>query len=75
MQGHKTKTKTKDDELGLQLNLLHCVLDRMCVDEGNVQVIDDVDVILENCPMTIIPLRYILTSSDYDVCNSHYILH
>ena len=37
------------------------------------QVID-VDVIVENCPMTI-PLRYILTSSDYGVYNSHYILY
>ena len=28
----------------------------MGVDEGNLQVIDDVDVILENCPITI-PLQ------------------
>ena len=44
----------------------------MCVDEGNIQVMN-VDMILENCPI-IIPLRYILTSSDYGVYNSHYIL-
>ena len=42
----------------------------MGVDEGNPQVID-VDVILENCPITI-SLRCILTSSDYGVYNSHY---
>ena len=34
--------------------------------------IDVVGVILENCPITI-PLRYILTSSEYDVYISHYI--
>ena len=37
----------------------------MGADEGNLQFID-VHVILENCPITI-PLRYILTSSDYGV--------
>ena len=37
----------------------------MGVDEGNLQVID-VDLALENCPITI-PLQYILTSSDYGV--------
>ena len=41
----------------------------MGVDEGNLQVID-VDVILENCPIAI-PLRCILTSSDYGVYISH----
>ena len=46
----------------------------MGVDEGNVEVIDDVDVIMENCPVTI-PLRYILTSSDYGVYHSNYMLH
>ena len=61
------------DKLGLQLTLLHCVYDQMGIDEGNLQVID-VDVILENCPITI-PLRYILTSSGYSVYYSHYILH
>ena len=45
----------------------------MGVDEGNLQVIH-VDVILENCPITI-PLRYILKCSDYGVYNSHCILH
>ena len=44
----------------------------MGVDEGNLHIIN-VGVILENCPITI-PLRYILTTSDYGVCNSHYIL-
>ena len=44
----------------------------MRFDEGNVQVID-VEAIMENCPITI-PLRYIFTSSDCGVCNSHYIL-
>ena len=34
----------------------------------------DVDVILENCPITV-PLRYILTGSNYGVYGSHYILH
>ena len=43
----------------------------MGVNERNLQIID-VEVIMENCPVTI-PLRYILTSSDYGVCNSHYI--
>ena len=45
----------------------------MGVDEGNLEVIDRCrrDVILENCPLTI-PLRFILTSSDYGVYNSHY---
>ena len=45
----------------------------MGVDEGNRQVIDveSGDGKLSNR----IPLRYILTSSDYGVCNSHYILH
>ena len=43
----------------------------MGVDEGNLQVID-VDLMLENCPTTI-PLRYILSSSDYGVYNSHYL--
>ena len=33
----------------------------MGVGEGNLQVIHHVDVIMENCPITIIPLRYILT--------------
>ena len=37
----------------------------MGIDEGNLQAID-LDVILENCPITI-PLPYILTSSDYGV--------
>ena len=41
-------------------------------DEGNLQVID-VEVVVEKC--TSIPLRCILTSSDYGVCNSHYVLH
>ena len=41
--------------------------------EGNLQVID-VDVILENCPITI-PLWYILAKGDYIVCKKHYILH
>ena len=57
----KQNRDKKHDKLGLQLNLLHCVLDRMGVDEGNLQIID-VDVILKNCPITI-PLRYILTST------------
>ena len=35
----------------------------MGIDEGNLEVIDDVEAMLENCPVTI-PLRYILTSSD-----------
>ena len=42
----------------------------MGVDEGNLQVID-VEVIMENHPLTI-PLRYIFTSSDYGIYNSHY---
>ena len=47
----------------------------MGVDERSLQIIDDVDVILESCPITI-SLRYILTSSDYDRgYNSQYILH
>ena len=42
----------------------------MGVDEGNLQG-KNKDVILEkNCPTTI-PLRYILTSSDYGVYSSH----
>ena len=45
----------------------------MGVDEENLQV-KDVDVVLENCPITI-PLRYILTSSDYGVYNSHYLIY
>ena len=44
----------------------------MGVDEGNRQV-KDVDMTLENCSITI-PLRYILTISDYGVYSSHYIL-
>ena len=47
----------------------------MGVDEGNLQVIHDIEVIMENCPINSIPQRYILTCSDYGVCNSHYILH
>ena len=39
-----------------------------------VSIIDG-DVILENCPTTTIPLRYILTCSDYGVCISLYILY
>ena len=45
----------------------------MGVDEGNLQGIH-VEVIIEKLPNSI-TLRYILTSSGYDVCNSHYILH
>ena len=37
----------------------------MGVDEGNLRV-KVVDGILENCPITI-PLRYILTSSEYGI--------
>ena len=44
----------------------------MGVDKGNLQVIN-VDVILERCPITV-PLRHILTSNNYGVCNSHFIL-
>ena len=63
----------------------------MSIDEGNLQVVIeiDVDVILENYPITIIPLRYIhmcnlinihtyiLTSnnSDFGVYSSHYIVY
>ena len=48
----------------------------MGIDEGNLQV-KDVDVILQklsnnNYSSTV---RYILTSSEYGVHNSHYILH
>ena len=46
----------------------------MGVGEANLQVIDrcrsDNQELSNN-----IPLRYILTSSDYGACNSHYILH
>ena len=45
----------------------------MGVDEGNLRVID-LEVIMEKLSVSI-PLRYILTSSDYGVCNSHYILY
>ena len=46
----------------------------MGVDEGNLQVID-VEVIMKKM-FNSITLQYIptLASSDYDVCNSHYIL-
>ena len=52
----------------------------MSIDEGNLQVVIeiDVDVILENYPITIIPLRYIHTyiltsnNSDFGVYSSHY---
>ena len=44
---------------GLQLNLLHCVYDRMGVDEGNLHIID-VDVILENCHIQ----RIVLTTEE-----------
>ena len=46
----------------------------MGVYEGNLQVID-VEGILEKLSNSIIALRYMLTSSDYDICISHYILH
>ena len=46
----------------------------MSVDEGNLQEVIDVEVIMENCPIPI-PLQFILTRSDYGVCNSHSILH
>ena len=48
----------------------------MGIDEGNLLVIGiiDVDVILENCPITI-PLRYILTFCDDGVYNLHYTLY
>ena len=32
----------------------------MDVDEGNLQVIDDVDVILESCPLTIVVILNLL---------------
>ena len=44
---------------------------KYCIDDDDV---DRLDVILENCPLTI-PLRYILTSDDCSACNSYYILH
>ena len=42
----------------------------MGVDEGNLQIIDDVDVILEKrCPKTIpLELRYILHTNIYSGC-------
>ena len=54
----------------------------MGVGEGNLQVIDidviDIDVVLgvimEKCPI-ISSTRYILTSDDCGVCNSHYSLN
>ena len=35
----------------------------MGVDEGNLQVIDDVDVVLENCPITIVILNLLVNNS------------
>ena len=76
MQGHQTKQREKDT-ISLNYSSICYIGSRIGwiggVDEGNLQVID-VEVIMENC-LIIILLRYILTSSDYGVCNSHYIVH
>ena len=46
----------------------------MGVNEESLQVID-IEVIIENCPINSIILRYIITRSTYGAGNSHYILH
>ena len=66
MEGHQTKTKTKDT-IRLDYSSICYIAsrtDRMDVGEGNLQV-KDIDMILEKLSNNAAPLRYILTSSDY----------
>ena len=70
MQGPKHNNCKRHDKLGYSsiCYILGVGSDGYRIDEGNLQVIMEK---LSNS----ITLRYILTSSDYDFCISHYILH
>ena len=72
--GTPNNIKTKDTIIldYSSLTLLHCVLDRMDVDEGDLQV-TDVDVMLEYCPVTVI-LNLLVYSTVYSTVSSNIIL-